>query len=273
MSLGALGQYGSDSSISDSDEEEGKSKSCEKSDHSSSFPTEPADHTPPPPPPADPLGLLDAGSESSSPSNSDTESPPPSDSLQATTPLPLPDIDKIVARNPSYSISELVKKQSASHEEKHDAVEENAGESSVFFNRYKKEEEAKLAVLKQHVSEFDKKPEVKARSEDFKPGFSPPTTYARHSGASISSTSHSDSRTATYTRHDADKRSWNNPHPPPGKPITGSDLFDDNDSSSFAKRPRKHRSGVVDSLRPPKKFMKLHEKIQAQERPWTLNNK
>lgn len=51
---------------------------------------------------------------------------------------------------------------------------------------------------------------------------------------------------------------------------TGNELFDDNDSSSLAKKPRKHRSGVTDSLIPPKKFMRAHEKIQAKERPWTM---
>ncbi len=43
-------------------------------------------------------------------------------------------------------------------------------------------------------------------------------------------------------------------------------LFDDQGSEGK----RKHRGGVGDGLAPTKKFMKLHQHLQAQERPWTV---
>lgn len=159
--------------------------------------------------------------------------------------LPLPNMDRIVARNASYSNSELVTKSSAVVADEHSAKSgdtEPIVESSVFFNPYKIAEDARLAILKQHVPEFDKKPEIKEKASSnvnhryISHSYNPNTRQRRNS---------------THVREDEE-----------------TDLFDESDSSLVKKR--KHRSGVGDSLLPPKKFMKMHQKIQAEERPWTL---
>lgn len=111
--------------------------------------------------------------------------------------------------------------------------------SSVFSNPYKEAEEAQLAVLKQHV-DFDT-PQSKRELQD-------PRKFAPKSN------------------------SYNIPAGFEGEDTKpGDELFDDKDSS--VKRitaKRKHRGGVGNSLAPSKKFMKLHQQIQAKERPWTL---
>jgi len=220
MSLGALGEYGSDSSISDSggeDEERDLSGTTHKSSTVKCV---------------DPLhiGGADVGdSDSESSSNSFSNSPPPTDILPSVPSLPLPDIETIVARNSSYSGSELLSstnQKSASMGGQSDGVE---SESSVFMNPYEQAEAAKLSILKKHVVEFDKKPATR--------GPSPPPRSKKHSR----------------------KRR----KPPPGGLLEGRSedaLFDDNDSS-LGKKERKHRCGVTDSLQPPKKYMQLYDRV------------
>ena len=104
--------------------------------------------------------------------------------------------------------------------------------SSVFSNPYKDAEEERLSVLKHHVKEFA--PEVR---EDKR-----------------------------RQRRQRGRRGRQSQTLPPGT------LFDDNDSSASGEGRlgrRKVRSGVGDSLLPPKKFMKAHSQLQAQEKPWT----
>lgn len=113
------------------------------------------------------------------------------------------------------------------------------GESSscsVFSNPYKAAEEAKLSVLKQHVDLTESsRPEDKAKPR------------SRH-----------------RKRHSFPPRSE-------GATGHGDRLFDDRDSSiQRTEGKRKHRGGVGDHLIPTKKFMKLHQHLQAKERPWTV---
>ena len=54
---------------------------------------------------------------------------------------------------------------------------------------------------------------------------------------------------------------------------TPTDLFnaDGSCASEFAGRgKRKKRSGVSDTLMPPKKYLKSYKTVQAKERPWTI---
>ena len=285
MSLGILDEYGSDSESGISESENGGGEGEQsrelttmgnKKDMSS----------------ADPLSLgIVEGSEESS--DSDTNSPPPSETLRLTTSLPLPDIDRAVARNASYSKSELVESNSNNSQLDGRCLVESS--SSVFFNPYKEAEESKLAILKQHVSEFDKKPEIKNKlssnkghnSKNVYQGYRehesssicipPPATYTRNirKPQGVHSTLHPAEGTSphlSHGKHNIDlypsQGTHTDIHQPPGN--VESDFFDEKDSSLVKKQ--KHRSGVGDSLMPPKKFLKIHKKIQAEERPWTIND-
>lgn len=308
MSLGLIGRYGtdSDSSISDSDDgqiaEPEASCSEETCGNEDNTTARSSDRYPEGRDEAvcvDPLslGLEDPESSDSEPttsdSNSETGSPPPNCFQAAVTPLPLPDMDRVVpSRSKSDQVSNLAPM------DKGMGMGEGAVENSVFFNPFKKAEEERLAILKCHVEEFDKKPKVTEdpacvasemgggyrRRGNLKTGFSrshhrvaipPPSSYARHGG--------SGGRGGAGETH----------HPMPaavhhfssGGPFEGTAAASHphhhqhyyhsgepplNDEEDLVQKPRKHRSGVTNSLMPPKKFMKMHEKIQAKERPWTL---
>lgn len=291
MSLGAIGQYGSDSnsSISDSDEDYvNRDEECSNPEQPS--PGKDTDL------PTDPLSLGVEGSvEESDDSNSGDDAPPPEPA--APMPLPLPNIDRIVARNSSYLTSELVTKSISRNDDDQDGKgeERGAGENSVFFNPYKKAEEAKLAILKQHVAEFNKTPAIKEKDGTNKNrskfysgategGYSrshtaipPPTTYAKHANTSSSIPGMSQKpQIITYGRRVNSPAHHQYMYHEGGDQCHeeggggGSDLFDEKDSSILVQKRRKHKSGVGDSLTPPKKFMVMHQKIQAKERPWTL---
>ena len=344
MSLGLIGKYGSDSSsgISDSDDDDDddskrKVKLCDSTKAEKHLCTDPLS-----------LGLNDS---SDSDSETSSTSPVPSP-VGISTSLPLPDIDSVVARNPSYSTSGLVTEPTSATREQAEEGEEN----SVFFNPFKKAEEERLAILKHHVQEFDKKPLVDEESEPKRGYFGgrrgyretrggyqetgrgnrsrggyetrggyrmghgsshttipPPASYARghhldttHHGPHMGRNPggkipHLPGGPGQVTQFPGGPMGWD-PNSPGGpmkgtphhhqggavggtphhhggpmggdpyweEPTTENELFGDDDSSSLVKKPRKHRSGVTDSLLPPKKFMRAHEKIQAKERPWTL---
>ena len=301
MSLRLIGNYGtdSDSSISDSDEDcftsqieaetrEDASTVTRSSDthleedEASSVCVDPLS-----------LGLEDLESSDSEPNDSDSEtgspSPPPNCFQATVTPLPLPNMDRvIVGTNPSYSKSEQVSNLVSMEK----GMGEEAVENSVFFNPFKKAEEDRLAILKRHVDEFDIKPKVtedpaysgEMRGGRRRRGFSrshhrvaipPPLSYARRgkSGSGAGET-HSNSYPMPAAVHHFSSggpfegtvaASGSHPHhqqychSPPNE-----------EEEDLVQKPCKHRSGVTDSLIPPKKFMKMHEKIQAKERPWSL---
>ena len=218
MSLGALGEYGSDSSISDSGGE-GKEEDLSRTTHKSS-----------PVKCVDPLhigGAVEGDSDTES-SSSSASLPLTEDVLPSGPSLPLPDIETIVARNVSCSGSELhssASPKSTTTGQQRDGVEVA---SSVFTNPYDQAEAAKLAILKKHVVDFDKKPATR--------GPSPPPRSKKHSR----------------------KR-----RKPPSVFLEGRGgdaLFDDNDSS-LGKKEHKHRCGVSDSLQPPKKYMQMYDRV------------
>lgn len=345
MSLGLLGKYGSDSSsgISDSDDNDGDDYKNKSNIEVEKDVVSPVCY--------DPLSLGLDGSDESEDSGSETNSTSPVPSpVGICTSLPLPDIDRVVARNPSYLSSGLAAKTTPGPVDRGQTVEGEGGrgeENSVFFNPFKKAEEERLAILKHHVQEFDKKPFVKEDSEatrgysdgrrgyrtrttrrGYRGGFStaipPPMSYAKQSGREglqhghaemthhamgqmagkgnpqyssgqmTGNPQYSGGQMTTGTPYPSGGQvggnlyhsgGQRNPHhygaggPTGGNPvdpyceesIPENELFGEDDSSSLVKKPRKHRSGVTDSLLPPKKFMRSHERIQAKERPWTLN--
>lgn len=292
MSLGTLGQYGSDSSLSDTDEDEAGSIRVEKGDDTSP----PISHA------ADLLGLHCDTAESEGTSGSEEDSSPSSPSPVSgpatTSCLPLPNIDRIVAKNASYASSVLVAKleddgrKPVAADDVDSGKGEHSKESSVFSNPYKQAEEARLAILKQHVSQFDKKPEVRGGDASVP---TPPTfgSHRRRRGGASGVSIPPPPNYRPHKRVQGSAKGGGNMFiPPPStfgfhKRVHGSgdhssyteetsggsnsDLFDEHDSSLHVAKKHKHRSGVTDSLMPPKKFMKMYEKIQAEERPWTCN--
>ena len=288
MSLGILGQYGSESDSSDrgsdTSEHNGNKDRTDISAPKNLFGLE---------------GSPESDGSGSEPESSPSPSPP--STKHPISSLPLPDIDKIVASNATYSNSELLSKSGGSSAGSDGTtVELGTDHSSAFFNPYKKAEEDRLAILKHHVSEFDKKPAVeeekvarneRASSNRFRSRgrgsqraeVPPPMTYARqrhtHSSSDLERGRHSlsTSQTGSFPASASGARTgpshtYHNPRSQERCEVSGEELFDDKDSSILAKKPRKHRSGVGDSLMPPKKFMKQHREIQARERPWTLND-
>ena len=115
--------------------------------------------------------------------------------------------------------------------------------SSVFSNPYREAEEAKLAVLKQHVDLSQHVEPTKKRPKWSKRGKFRDRPRFETTGVS-------------------------GEFPPSAAGGSGDQFWDDRDSPAGRGRERKHRSGVTESLVPPKKFMRTHQKIQSEERPW-----
>ncbi len=261
MSLGLLGEYGSGESgseISDSDDElnhpglsEGNNQSIldegEPPTHGSSVSYKGVTYR------ADPMGLTGDDTSIShstdnplnhgvSDSNSDsTDSEPESGGAKVSGSreplpmvLPLPNLDAILGGNSARG----------------------ADSCSVFSNPYRAAEEAKLAILKQHV-DLVENPQPSRHGRRAKPRTS------RHPYANSSSRP-PPSHSSTCSLPGSDS-------PPVGP---GAALFDDRDSSILRMEgKRKHRGGVGDTLMPTKKFMKLHQQLQAKERPWTVGQR
>ena len=255
MSLGMLGEYGSVSSgseISDSDEEFEKASSDKPASHctvgldSCGEVTKNAHtgrellvaggsandglKTTGLGVDSDPLNYVQDDVSSSEDNDCDSEEDASPVEKNTSVPLPLPDLDHLTSPAGVSSIT---------------------GSSSVFSNPYKEAEEAKLAILKRHVSDFapDEKPSPRTRTKRYKAG----RDYSRNP------------RQGSATFSDATS-AGSDPH----------GLFNDDDSSTregALQGKRKQRSGVSSNLIPPKKYLKGYEKIQAEERPWTVRTR
>ena len=103
---------------------------------------------------------------------------------------------------------------------------------SAFRNPYKEAEEARLAVLKQHVGDFAKEIEQPRGRRPW-----------RHRTESQRSNPDSGGGAQTQSNWSPERQ-----------------------DGAKGKR----RSGIVDCLVPPQKALKLHQQIQAKERPWTM---
>ena len=256
MSLGLLGDYGSGSEISDSDGEyeQGSSRrndnQIESNDTSSK--TEPLLGTctcsgtskgestsAGKEVKGDPLSYIQEDASSSDNDSSSDEDTPSGDDDDTAVPLPLPDLDQLTSPTNHLAAATSF--------------------TSVFSNPYKEAEEAKLAMLKRHVSEF---------APDEKPSQQERTRHHKFRG------SRGSKRTETPEHRSK--------HALGGCSSTESQrLFNDDDScvvmgaevahhGGVRGVKRKQRSGVTSTLVPPKKYLKSYGKAQAEERPWTL---
>ena len=244
MSLGLLGDYGSGSEISDSDGEfeqvSSDNQNTTKNDSNATWSkTDPSvssgtneeegvDKE------GDPLSYIQDDASSSDNDSSSEDTP---DDKNTTTSLPLPDLDQLTS--PTSQCTTTF--------------------SSVFSNPYKEAEEAKLAMLKHHVSDFA--PDEKRSSRDR-------TKQHRFQGSCGKRKSRSAAQHGSVLAGHATHA-----------PTDGTDsqgLFNDDDSCvvlgemAHGGWKRKQRSGVSGTLVPPKKFMKSYGKVQAEERPWTV---
>ena len=119
--------------------------------------------------------------------------------------------------------------------------------SSVFSNPYQEAEEAKLAVLTQHVGlSHNVEPSKRER-------------HRRSRGRAKGRRRDDHSQFGSEPAGDGGDCYWNEGDSPIGGP----------GGRGGGEGQRKHRSGVTESLQPPKKFMKIHQKIRSQEQPWT----
>lgn len=241
-SLGMLGEYGSVSSgsdLSDSDDEfepkvkhpkRDHSKIAEKSLLSNCDRLEPsaAEERLEPSVQGDPLNYSqgDVSSSDSDEQSEEDRSHRKTEEEETASPLPLPDLSQLTGQTGHIG-------------------------SSVFSNPFKEAEDAKLAMLKRHVSEF---------AADEKPTSSRSRTRHRSRG------SHGNNRTRRSDHVTVDEAT----------PTFNRDpdrLFNDDDScvsESVQQGKRKKRSGVGNTLVPPKRFLKSYEKTRAEERPWTV---
>jgi hypothetical protein len=111
--------------------------------------------------------------------------------------------------------------------------------SSVFSNPYREAEAARLAVLTQHVGLSEPPPRKEGRKR----------SRGRGKGG----------------------RQRDRPRSEPGQG-GGDSNWTDGDSPvgmGGGRGGRKHRSGVTESLQPPRKYLKTHTKIRHKEQPWT----
>ena len=246
MSLGLLGDYGSGSEISDSDGEfeqassdKNNKKNLAKCDNDAiRSRTEPlakvgsgGNEGETPKKEGDPLSYIQDNSSSSDDNSDSINEDTPSDEKDTPVPLPLPDLDQLTSPTGHGTISF----------------------SSVFSNPYKEAEEAKLSMLKRHVSDFalDEKPSSRERTKHHKyRGGRGNKRTPRHGLASDA--------TPTDDTERGPQR-----------------LFNDDDSCAVMNEvthrgKRKQRSGVSSSLVPPKKYLKSYGKAQVEERPWTV---
>ena len=258
MSLGLLGDYGSGSEISDSDGEY-EQASGDRNDNQNSMKTDNTTSTSKTEPligtcisvtegeskragrEGDPLSYIQGDGSSSSDNDSDSsdEDSHHDDKDTDAVPLPLPNLDQLTSPT---------------------SQEMTATFRSVFSNPYKEAEEAKLSMLKRHVSDFapDEKPSSqKERSKHHR--FKGTRDRGNKGPRALASD-------ATCTLGGTDSQS--------------SRLFNDDDSSVASEGgelahhhggvKRKQRSGVSSTLVPPKKYLKSYGRAQAEERPWTV---
>ena len=259
MSLGMLGDYGSESEISDSDEESEKtlngpietaksekssvhSKAASLVDGNSTMDSEGEN-----PGKGDPLSLFVQNDDTSSTDDSSSdETTPPHEHWEGVH-LPLPDLDHLTSPTSQTGTTSF---------------------TSVFSNPYKEAEEAQLAMLKRHVSEFapEEKPLKQERTKRHKP----------RGGRGKKRTFQPDRPPALADGFTHEAQSADGGYPKV--------LFNDDDSCIMTGEyggdldlevvqggmKRKQRSGVSSSLVPPKKYLKSYGKVQADERPWTV---
>ena len=173
--------------------------------------------------------------------------------------LPLPDLDVDVNKPlPSSSRSpELAQRATQS--------------SSVFYNPFLAEEKKKLSVLEKHVQlSTIKEPSAKSRTRS-KTCFKFLKGKCRYGDKC--KFSHADSASSAPFGANT-KPVLNTPPTNYASQVAGFTVTEDEADGWDDQQKRlskKHRSGVTDSLLPPKRSRAAYEKQQASERPWTMS--
>lgn len=211
------------------------------------------------------LGLVaDYGDESSSSSESEDESSGDDksnnvegksvDQEQAENPLPLPNLDiSKSAPGSSSRGSELTQRATQS--------------SSVFYNPFLAEEKKKLSVLEKHVQLSNIKEPTKSRQSKSKICFKFQKGKCRFGDKC--KFSHGDPTSAVPSGTET-KPSRVNPSPTYASQVAGY-TPEPEDIWETKKLAKKHKSGVTDSLVPPKRSLNAYGKQQATERPWSIS--
>ena len=256
MSLGLLGDYGSGSEISDSDGEY-EQGSSDRNDNrtennNTSSKTEPlmdrcSDTNEGESASAgkeirgDPLSYIQEDESSSDDDSSSDEDTPSGDNDDTAVPLPLPDLDQLASPTSQLAAA--------------------ASFTSVFSNPYKEAEEAKLAMLKRHVSDFapDEKPSQQERTRRHK-------CRGSRGGKKSEAPEHRSKHALGGCSSTESQRLFNDDD---SCVVMGAEVARHHGGGGGVKR--KQRSGVTSTLVPPKKYLKSYGKAQAEERPWTVN--
>jgi len=149
--------------------------------------------------------------------------------------------------------------------------------TSVFTNYFHKAEEAKLAVLEHHVkltteelktnNDQAKRQNKKRVCIGFQRGRCRFGAKCRFAHSIMSEAS--ESETADVHTEVSSSLPKFGLLPSAQMPLNMAPDEDDDDTLSMQKK-RKHRSGVTDSLLPPKRAMKSLEQQRKDERPWTV---
>ena len=160
----------------------------------------------------------------------------------------------------------------------HGDEDDDGHQTSVFTNYFHKAEEAKLAVLEHHVKLTTE--QLKTNSERTKRKIRKGVCISFQRGrcrfGDKCRFAHSLSSEANETGTDmSTEMSVSTPKfgllPSARMPLTIE--RDDDDDSFNAEKKRKHRSGVTDTLQPPKRAMKSLEQQRKEERPWTVTQR
>lgn len=160
----------------------------------------------------------------------------------------------------------------------HGGEDDDEHQTSVFTNYFHKAEEAKLAVLEHHVKLTTE--QLKTNSERTKRKIRKGVCVSFQRGrcrfGSKCRFAHSMSSEANEAGTDmSTEMSVSTPKfgllPSAQMPLN---IERDDDEDSFnAQKKRKHRSGVTDSLQPPKRAMMSLEQQRKEERPWTVTQR
>ena len=255
MSLGLLGDYGSGSEISDSDGEYEQASSDRNDNQIKSNDTSKTEQlmgtcggtnegettSAGKEMKGDPLSYIQEDTSSSDDDSSSDGDTPSGDTDNMAVPLPLPDLDQLTSPTNQLAAATSF--------------------TSVFSNPYKEAEEAKLAMLKRHVSEFapDEKPAQQRRTRHHK-------SRGSRGGKRTEAAEHRPEHTLGGSSFSTESpRLFNDDD---SCVVMGAEVAHHRGGGGGVKR--KQRSGVTSTLVPPKKYLKSYGKAQAEERPWTV---
>jgi len=160
-----------------------------------------------------------------------------------------------------------------------DGEDDDERQTSIFTNYFHKAEEAKLAILEHHVkltteqlktnTERKKRKTTKAVCISFQRGRCRFGSKCRFAHSMSSEANESTTDMSSETSVSAPKFRLL----PSAQMPLNFEPHDADDDSYNAQKKRKHRSGVTDTLQPPKRAMQSLEQQRKQERPWTVTKR